>query len=244
MERITGRVAITVMAELDLGLRKLSDDEMAYVWRQAASFRDWLIQNHKMSLDEAKEICRNLYEKDIELLQQVDPYADFIWSRGQEVGQAEIDLASMADMDFEGNSDAEHRAHQQYWDHMERTAETHAGRLSAEQWKYSTDKFNEITEYIDGLGKKINDRLLGNKEQAINRAANRLNQLRFGKVPVLTYRHWALAQNMLTTLRGKGKIMKVAEAKEKQEDSEYQDAMDMAIVSLDQELLYGENDEE
>ncbi len=242
MERITGRVAITVMAELDLGLRKLSDDDMAYVFRQAASFRDWLIQEHKKSLNEAKDICRDLYDKDIELLQQVDPYADFIWSRGQEVGQAEIDLAGMADMDFEGNSDAEHRSHQEYWLSMERTAEYHVGKLSTEQWAISNEKFMQAVDWINTLAKRFENKLLTTKDYlAISKADKRLNDLRFGKQPLLTYRHWAIAHNMLVNLRGVGKIAKVSVPAEPDPEDVYQDAMSFISHSLDQEKVYEDN---
>lgn len=243
MERINGRVAITVMAELDLGLRKLSDDEMAYVFRQAASFRDWFIKEHKMTLEEAKEACRNLYDRDVELLQQVDPYADFIWSRGQEVGQAEIDLAGMADMDFEGNADAEHRSHQEYWASMERTAEYHVGKLSSEQWAASSEKFMEIMDYINKLAGKFVNKLLTSKDHiTINKTDKRVNDLRFGKQPVLTYRHWAIAHNMLVNLRGVGKVMKVSAPVEPDPEDVYQDAMSFVSHSLDQEQAYDNND--
>ncbi len=238
MERITGREAITVMAEVDLGFRELDDDEMAYVWKQAVSFRDWLVSEHKMSLDEAKELCRSLYDKDVELLEEVDPYADHIWSRGQEAGDAEIDITSLADKDFDKQADAEFDAYRQYWAQMEYTAEAHAGKRSPEQWAASTEKLMEIVEHINKLCSRYQNKLLTAKDHAqLAKVNRRIDDLRFGKKPILFFRHWAIAHNLMVNLRGVGKIIRLPVPEDSDDNTTgtmaNEDAMNLVICTLE-----------
>jgi hypothetical protein len=228
MERVSGREAITTMAEVDLGFRELSDHELVYVWKQAASFRDWLVSAHKKTLEEAKQICRDLYDKDVALLSEDDPYAEFIWSRGQEVGEAEIDLSTMADADPEGNADAQHASHTDYWSAMEITAERHVGKKSAEQWQRSTDKMIEISSFIHRLAAKYQNKLLTMHDMVyLSKVERKLDSYRFGRAPVLMFRHWAICHNLLVGITGVGKIHTLSVPDEDDETTphtvEYQD---------------------
>lgn len=225
------------MAEMDLGIREFTDDEKKYIWKRATGFRDWLIAKCNKTLEEAREICRRCYDKDVELLLQTDPYADFVWSRGEEAGDMELDILKAIDNDPEGTVRAEHLEFHRYWREMELTAERNVNRYPDEVWAASREKFNEIMEFLIKL-----DTLPGGSKRnsLLAKTWRRLVELRRGKEPILMWRHFAICRNVMDEMRGIKRPKLVVQCKEEElnEDSiDQHDAMSLIVHGLEVEEL-------
>ncbi len=228
MQRLNGRQALSVFAEVECGKRQLNERETKYLEQQVDSFTQWLTKQGLNEL-EAKERVREMIEQDIQLLMEDDPYADFIWSRGQEVGELEINPAE-ANNDFESTSDADHQSAQNYWDRMEMIADKNVGKYPDEVWAASKEKMEQI---FDALNKIKHSGVLpeGKVRQRLFKMNKRINDLRFGKKPVLLNRHWKMAKNLINELLGNSKRYEVKEKEEKSEEEKI-DAMDMAVFGV------------
>lgn len=237
--RCTGRDAITFFVEYELNQKKFTDEEVVYLRKQIASFITWLMEQGN-SKEDAIEIVTRLHDQDEELLSATDPYHEFIWSRGEEVGDAEIDLANAIGGDFEESSTMEWRSHHKDWnnEYMLRDkreqddfeAETEVKGYDAAVYVRSELVFDVITNYIkQQQGKKTNT-------QFLLKIKNRINVLRFGTktkedgVDVtrgggeLVFRHWAICYNMVNELLGVSKKITLPEVDEDEEV----DALDKA----------------
>jgi hypothetical protein len=225
MERITGRQALSVFAEVEAGKRQLEDWELKYLYRQVNGFIDWLAGENKISRDEAKERAKGIVMSEVKLLLEDDPFADFIWSRGQEVGDTEIDPFSKEE-NFEENSNLSFAAEQDYWAHMERIADLNVGKYPDEVWSASRDKMEVIVSVLHQIKAEQQNKLLDKKVKVrLYKINKRINELRFGKKPELLNKHWKLCKNLVNELLGNSKRYLIKEPVEKTEEEKI-DALD------------------
>ena len=225
MIKCNGREAISILAEVQCDRHDFNDAEMKYLMRQVESFKTWLTNVGKTKQD-AENIVQGILTSECKLLNQEDPFEEFIWSRQGDVGDLEIDLATALGNDFEKCSDLEFFSHQEYWDSMERTAERHEGKYPIEVWKASQEKLDTILEIIEGHKTRLSNELVTDKDERVfAKMRTRIRDLRFGKQPILMCKHWKIAMNALNELTGNQKRYIVPEVKQKTE-SEKLDAMD------------------
>jgi hypothetical protein len=228
MIKCTGREAVSILAEVEAEKRTLTEGEMRYAEKQAESFVLWLSQQPNMDLEKAKEVRERIFTNEVKLLLQTDPYAEFTWSRrDDEVGEAEINLTEMS-QDFDSNLDAEHKEYEAFWagNHLQK----HEGKYSPDQWKNSQNKLDQAIELLKKYQERLSQSLTLNAMDMnyLRKVNKRVNELRFGKAPILMHRHWAQAKNILNELLGHSKRYVVKEVPEKNEDEKI-DAMDNAV---------------
>jgi hypothetical protein len=210
---VTGREAITLLIEQELGFQDYSENDISYLRSQVAGYMSFCMEKMGISLAEAQEKVLALAEEDREFLTASDPYADFIWSRGEEVGDLEIDAAKFIDEDYEGQNNLAHRADQNYWEHMENIADRNTDGYAPEVWFRSEIKFKEIMEVLQGLRNKYYGKVKHARDILyLKRVKNRINELRFGKQTrngivttihggnELVFRHWAICFNTINEL--------------------------------------------
>lgn len=236
MEKINGREAVSILAELKAGKRDLEDFEVRYVKAQAMNFVTWLAEKAKIPFNDALERTRGIIQSEVKLLLQEDTFADFIWSRGDEVGDEEV--LGFNGLDFEKSSNSDHYSDNEYWEKMERTAERNVGKYPDEVWAASREKRDQILEVLNTI--KFSNELLGSSKMKVRlgKMNQRIRELRFGKSPILMYRHWAECQNLMNELLGNPKRYSVKEVSEKTEEEKI-DALDNAVYGvLDNYSIY------
>ena len=222
MERVFGREAVGIYAEVKIGKREVNDEELRYLKFQVTNFTQWLAKKAEITPMEAVERVKNMIEADIKLITADDPYAEFIWSRGDEVGEIEINgLGAMAE-DFDLVSDQACLSDSAYWARMEHIADRNVGKYPDEVWKASQEKMEQVLEYLNGYKTKLPN---GKTKMELKKANKRIWELRFGKQPVLLMRHWKLCQNLMNELLGNPKRYIIKEPVEKTEEEKI-DAMD------------------
>ncbi len=225
MQRLNGREAVSVLAEVKAGKRELDDKELRYVKTQVSNFVVWLAEKAKITVTESSERVKRIIASEIKLLLADDPFADFIWSRGDEVGDLEISISGSLDADFEKSSDDAHFSEQEYWNHMERVAERNVGKYPDEVWAHSREKMELIMENLQSVqhsGKLLRDEKV---MKYLRKCNKRINDLRFGKKPELMNKHWKLCKNLVNELLGYPKRYEIKEAMEKTEEEKI-DALD------------------
>ncbi len=248
MERINGRQAVSVLAEYKADKRELSDEELNYVESQIDSFVVWLAEKADLTVDEATDRMKNMITSEVRLLLQDDPYQEFLWSRGDEVG--ELEISGGFGEDFEQTSDNEHFSSQAYWANMERIAEQNVGKYPDEVWAASRELMEKICETLNSIkyGKQLpTDPKVNKYLQKVNK---RINDLRFGtktrigKVEVtrgggqLLNKHWKICKNICNELLGNPKRYTIKVVEEKTEEEKV-DAMDNAVYGFfDSNQLY------
>lgn len=225
MERINGREAVSVLAEVKANKRELNDKEMEYVNSQVNNFIQWLSKKANITVKEASERVEGIVASEVKLLLMDDPFADFIWSRGDEVGELEISISGSLDADFEQSSDQAHMSEQEYWNHMERVAERNVGKYPDEVWAASREKMELIMENlhtVQNSGKLLSDAKV---VKYLRKCNKRINDLRFGKKPELMNKHWKFCKNLVNELLGDSKRYVIKEPVEKTEEEKI-DALD------------------
>ncbi len=262
--RISGREAITLLVESDLNLKKFTEEEEKELRKSVASYALWWMEPNDFSRGtgvpvkrnktrtEAIELVKNLYNADKRLLSETDPYADHIWSRGQEVGDTEIDPANATENNFELASNTEFESYQGYWDRMEFIADKNAEGYDSNYWFRSERKYLKILDYINRIKPNFSNENPAHLALA-RKVKAKVNELRFGRSEVvggvkytrgggeLTHRHWATCFNVLNEMLG---IEKRIVLKDNKKEDDQEDAMENALyIGLDHSK-YEESSEE
>lgn len=222
MEKVNGRAAVTVMAEIDLGLREVTEEENKYVLRQFLSFTNWL-QTTGLNKYEASQRVRDMYNLDTKALEG-NALDEFIWSRHDGIGDMEIDIITAISNDHERRDNLAHLSDTDYWNSMEKTADRAVDHpFNQEVFRRSKEKFTEVENLLNKLKDKYEDveALKPNDRRFLSGIKAKVNQLRFGKITMvdgvkytkgggeLQYKHWALAYNMIQDLLRIEKKMKI-----------------------------------
>lgn len=237
MLRVNGRDAVSLLVEQELDIQKFNQEEVNYLRNQVKNYVLFL-QQKGFTQDKALELIRYQADQDKKLLLTDDPYADHIWSRGDEVGDLEIDMAAAMSGDFESQSDNEFDSYQSYWERMEFIADKNSDGYAVEVWIKSENKFNEVMQLLNELENKFFGKILSEQELSLlKNIKGKINKLRFGtsikkgKVTHITggndlvFRHWALCFNKINKILGIDKQIVVKELEEAG------DALDKAVLA-------------
>src|SRR5947207_3406986 len=159
MKKVSGREAIGILAEIQSGKRKATDIEVKHLYHQVALYRNWLMKTKSMSRADADNRCKKLYNDDLKTITETDPYADHVWSRGEEVGDLEVNAAKAIHDDLEKQLQIEFESEQQYWDQIETIAEKASkSGFNFDAWKKQNEKFQEVMKYLNQIKAKVGER--------------------------------------------------------------------------------------
>lgn len=244
MEKLTGRTAITALAEVELGLRELTDIELEYATKQANSLCNWFHTDKGISRADAKAICLKLFNQDIEFLKQ-PTFDEFLWSRRNgEVGDTEIDLIKSREEDPSTIIDQTQDDLIRSEARLAAIADRNIGDFNWDHWRAGLELAEKIDEWLIQF---VDKQLSSSDKNKLRQAKQRINTLRYGKkvmkeiygktVEVLvnprmmTYRQYAPLYNLIQSLLGETKRLPDPSliAKDQEGEESYIDAMDNAM---------------
>jgi hypothetical protein len=180
--QLRGKESFIYLAEIKAGYRNVSDEELLVVKHKCMDFISWLIRKGHTA-DSAQQVCENIYNSNLKLLTAEDPYADFVWSRGDEVGETEINILTSLDPSvekFEEQSNIECNLHHSMWDNIQKTAERNMNGYDFRYWARVQETIQPIVDKLDIYDKK--DKLSGAEKASLRKIKRTVNELRFGKI--------------------------------------------------------------
>lgn len=180
MRRVTGREAITLLAELATGKKKFNVSDERYLMRQSTSFRDWLMQNARLTKDDANKVLHELYQRDIRTIQNASEFAD--------IGDPIKDSAD----DFRISPAT-----------MQRIETGVDPREHPEVPTRSRETYDRVMLVLANLEERLDGRELTPAERKhLWDVKLRVNHMRFGDPKELEYQHWAALFNRINGLLG------------------------------------------
>lgn len=214
MRRVTGREAITLLAEMKAGKKKFTVSDERFLMRQANLFREWLMGNAHLSKEDATKVLTALYRRDVNLIQ----------------GANEI----IPDLTMEGESPDDFRI-------SPATIQRIETGIDPREHPDTPTRSKEIYDRIMLVLANLEDRLDGKEMSASEKkhlwdVKLRINRMRFDEPRKLEYQHWAALFNKINGMLGLEKRAPDAPRPGKEDELSAVEEEELIIKHLEQEL--------
>jgi hypothetical protein len=178
MKRVTGREAVTLLAEAKAGKRKFTVSDERYLLRQADLFRDWLMDNAHLTKEDAKRVLKELFQRDLRLIESA---SDLLPEPlGDEPDDFRISPATM----------------QRIETGVDPREDPSVPTRSREVYERALTLITSIEDKLDGR------ELTPPEKKHLWDIKLRINAMRFREPRKLEYQHWAALFNRLNGLLG------------------------------------------
>lgn len=219
-DRISGKNAVIALAEIDEGSTKVCEARLKFVLAQCRSFVNWLAEQPNNSLQDAKDICRHIYEETLAELKG-NALDEFIWTASRENSDNLTDTMAGKDDDraFEsGETDG-------YWGALH--VHAYAGwKKSLEEPTFFEEQMVAFLEQAEIEYQAGNEYLSKATWKKVRVARQWINNQR--RTKLIDFETFCLLANWANKLLGNSKRYDVPE----EEEEVYQDALDQADVEV------------